>query len=78
MGGDVGVAVGEVVAVAGQCEDGGEVGVVLGGDQVEGMVTSFSAAASPPVMSSVRSCRAASVAQATSRVVSPVAVSIRK
>ena len=35
-GGDVGVAVGEVVAVAGQSEGGGEVGVVLGGDQVEG------------------------------------------
>ena len=35
-GGDVGVAVGEVVAVAGQAEGGGEVGVILGGDQVEG------------------------------------------
>ena len=35
-GGNVGVAVGEVVAAAGQAERGGEVRIILGGDQVEG------------------------------------------
>jgi len=40
--------------------------------------TSVSAAASPLVMSSIRSCRAASVAQAAIRTESPVAVSIWK
>ena len=78
IGGDVGVAVGEVVSVAGQAVGGGQVGVIVGSDQVKGDGDLIQAAASPPVMSSIRSCRTPSVVQATSRAASPVAVSIWK